>query len=82
MALDVDNKYFFKGEKPVYYNECAAHANVFHTYGIRNAGVTMTGPVCDPEHKVEKLMAQWVPLLEFERDWKEVTREPPTTAVP
>lgn len=72
--MNLNGKFFYKGDKPVYYEECAAHANVFETYGRRNGGITMGGPVCDSSHQVIKLMAKWVPLDEFEKEWKEVEK--------
>lgn len=69
------NKYFYKGEKPIYYDECGAHANVYQVYRISPLGVEMGGPMCEPSHQRMKLMGKWVDTEEFERDWKEVPPE-------
>jgi hypothetical protein len=75
-CVNVRDKFYYKGEKPVYYNECAAHSNVYRGCRISHGGVLLNGPVCDPEHKVEKLMSMFVPLDEFEAEWKEVPSDP------
>lgn len=60
--------YYYRGEKPVYGQD----SNVFYASHICGRGVEMTGPVCDPKHKIVKLLAKWVELDEFEKEWRKV----------